>query len=623
MTAKRHMIRMMADALPRCPICGSNIGYETVSVLKGVVRCKACRTEWSSRDFFRSDRLRSLVLRELPEGRHTLACGEYTLRRYEEYPIEFWRSLAKISRQSLSIEYRGIIRVSLLSVLIFLAAFIPRFLLIDETSIMTDEPLYVSAGRLYVRGFLSLNFGAEVWQLNAEHPPIAKLLIGASSYIFAPLIGGESVHNMYFAARLAPVAAGTLICILIYLIGRRHYNEDAALLGAFLAAFSPWLTYYSTLAILDIFAALFLTITFLLLPLVKGINRYLVLVGIFSGLALGSKGTAISVFPGIALYLFLRILVGESKEGVRGLRMIMLQFLLILIIAALTFFLTWPWLWQDTISRAFWVLGFHIRHMESGHATFYAGRVYIHVPQWVTIFVLFVKTPILIFALGILSLIYIVAKIFRRQTLKEGYISVLSWLIGGLLTMLAFRILIGDHYVVFLEPAIILLASLFAADFLKNVRGKIAKFKLGGKTAIFIILASLTVLESLIGLFSCWASPCGYSNELINRADKALLIIDTGFEDAAEYLINNRDKNAIIAAAYSTSLLQIELNRKGEMRFKIVDLKRLGEADYAVFPSIYTQRYGFPQEIRNWTLIHEVKSGGTTLCYIFRAPKRE
>ncbi|MEM2820502.1 MAG: glycosyltransferase family 39 protein, partial [Candidatus Bathyarchaeia archaeon] len=333
MANKRHIIKMMADALPRCPICGSNIGYETVSVLKGVVRCKACRAEWSSRDFFRSDRLRSLVLRELPEGRHTLACEEYTLRRYEEYPIEFWRSLAKINRQFPSIEYRGIIRVGLLSVLVFLAAFIPRFLLIDETSIMTDEPLYVSAGRLYIQGLLSLNFGAEVWQLNAEHPPIAKLLIGASSYIFAPLLGGENVHNMYFAARLAPVTAGTLICIFIYLVGRRHYGEDTALLGALLAAFSPWLIYYSTLAILDIFAAFFLTLTFLLLPLVKGINRHLVLVGIFSGLALGSKGTAIAVFPGIALYLLLKMLVGESREGVKGLRMIALQFLLISIIA--------------------------------------------------------------------------------------------------------------------------------------------------------------------------------------------------------------------------------------------------------------------------------------------------
>lgn len=617
------MIEMMADALPKCPICGSNIGYEIVSALKGVVKCKACGTEWSSRDFFRSDRLRSLVIRELPEGRHTFTHGEYTLRRYEEYPIEFWRSLAKISHQSLLMGYRGIIRASLLSVLVFLAAFIPRFLLIDETSIMTDEPLYVSAGRLYVRGLLSLNFGAEIWQLNAEHPPIAKILIGASSYIFAPLLGGENAHNMYFAARLAPVTAGTLICILIYLVGRRHYGGDAAFLAALLAAFSPWLIYYSTLAILDIFAAFFLTLTFLLLPLVRGINRHLVLVGIFSGLALGSKGTAIAVFPGIALYFLLKILVGESREGMRGLRMMVLQFLLILIIAALTFFLTWPWLWRDTINRALWVLGFHARHMESGHATFYAGRVYIHVPQWATIFILFVKTPILIFALGMLSIIYMMAKIVRRQTLKEGYISVLSWLIGGLLTMLAFRILIGDHYVVFLEPAIILLASLFAANFLREVGGKIAGFKLGEKTVVFLILASLTVAESLIGLASCWASPCGYSNELVNRADKALLIIDTGFEDAAEYLINNCDKSATIAAAYSTSLLQIELNRKGETRFNVVDLNRLSEADYAVFPSIYTQRYGFPQEIRDWTLIHEVKSGGTTLCYIFRAPKRK
>jgi len=75
---------------------------------------------------------------------------------------------------------------------------------------------------------------------------------------------------------LAPVTAGALICVFIYLIGRRHYGEEASLLAAILTALSPWLIYYSTLAILDIFAALFISITFLLLPLIKGVNKYLI-----------------------------------------------------------------------------------------------------------------------------------------------------------------------------------------------------------------------------------------------------------------------------------------------------------------------------------------------------------
>ncbi|MBS7648218.1 glycosyltransferase family 39 protein, partial [Candidatus Bathyarchaeota archaeon] len=400
MITEKHIIEMMIEALPRCPICGSNIGYEVVSVFKGTVKCKACQTEWSSRDFFVSERLENLTIKELPEGHRAFTRGKHVLRKHEEYPVDFLRSLGKIGGWPISRGYQEFIWVSFMGFLVFLVAFIPRFLLIDKTSVMTDEPLYVNAGRLYVQSFFRLNFSSEVWRVNAEHPPIAKLLIGASSYIFAPLLGWESTCNLYFSARLAPVTAGTLICVFIYLIGRRYYGDEASLLAAILAALSPWLIYYSTLAILDIFAALFLSLAFLLLPLIKGINRHLILVGVLSGLAVGSKGTAIAAFPGIGLYLLLKTLVGKSRTEEKSLRMILLQFLLISLTAASTFFATWPWLWQKTPERIIWVFGFHLGHMESGHMTFYAGRVYAHVPQWVTIYILFIKTPILLFILG-------------------------------------------------------------------------------------------------------------------------------------------------------------------------------------------------------------------------------
>ncbi len=616
MITEKHIMEMMIEALPRCPICGSSIGYEVVSVFKGAVKCKSCQAEWSSRDFFESERLKNLTIRELPEGHRTFTCGRYILRRHEEYPIDFWRSLGNIGIWPISRGYQEFIWVSLMGLLVFSVAFIPRFLLIDKTSVMTDEPLYVNAGRLYVQSFLRLNFSSEVWRVNAEHPPIAKLLIGASSHIFTPLLGWESTHDLYFSARLAPVAAGTLICVFIYLIGRRHYGDEASLLAAILAALSPWLIYYSTLAILDIFAALFLSLTFLLLPLIKGINRYLILVGVLSGLAVGSKGTAIAAFPGIGLYLLLKTLVGKSRTEKKSLRMILLQFLLISLAAASTFFATWPWLWQKTLERTIWVIGFHLGHMESGHTTFYAGKVYTHVPQWVTIYILFIKTPILLFILGMLFLLFLATEIVSGRAIDEAYLSIFSWLIGGVLTMLMFRIIIGDHYVVFLEPAIILSASIFVVNTLRSLKD--VKFRFNKFLIMRYALASLMIMESLIGLAVCWASPCGYANELIIHADKALLIIDTGFEDAANYLIKHCDRNATIAVAYSTSLLEIELNRKGEFGFKLIDLNRLKEADYAVFPSIYTQRYGFPSEIRNWQLIHKVESGGTTLCYIFK-----
>jgi 4-amino-4-deoxy-L-arabinose transferase-like glycosyltransferase len=621
MANEGHIRSLMKKSFPKCPICGSDSGYDITSVLKGHVQCRSCLAEWSSPDLVGSTELTGLKLIKLPESLPSSRGERQALKRYEYYPVEYWKTLgrsnSKFSRRLFACKDMKTVLPKL--ILILLVAFLPRFLLIDKTSIMTDEPTYVSAGRGYVKGFLTLDFSSNIWGQNAEHPPIAKLWIGLSSNLFIPLLGGENTHNIYFAARIAPVTAGTLLCVAIYVFGRKQYGEKPSLIASLLAALSPWLVYYSTLAILDIFAALFVTLTFIFLSYAETSNRYYVLVGVFLGLAVGSKSTAIAAIPGIVIYILITKLVSngtKNEKNPRVTRQAIKQTLLTPIIAAFVFFATWPWLWSDTIARAMWVITFHLSNILGGHTTFYAGQVYDHVPPWVATYIVFVKTPLLIFVLFVLFMLYVPIKLARREPVPRGQISVFSWLVGGLLTMSSLTMIVGDHYLAFLCPAVLLSASMFVVDLLKmtNPNAKLNKTHL-----VVYALIILMVVESLGGLVTNLPSPDGYANELIGRADKAVLMIDTGFAGVADYLIGHVAKNATVAVAYNVNLLRIELNRKYESGFNLVSLDELKDAKYAVFPSIYTQRYGMPIP-NNWNLVYVVMSGQSVLAYVYKAP---
>jgi hypothetical protein len=283
------------------------------------------------------------------------------------------------------------------------------------------------------------------------------------------------------------------------------------------------------------------------------------------------------------------------------------------------FFATWPWLWSNTIARAVEVIGFHLSNISGGHATFYAGQVYTHVPPWVSIYIVFVKTPLSIFILSILFMFNMSVRLIRREPVQRGQIGVFSWLVGGLLTMSTLSMIVGDHYLVFLCPAVLLSASIFVFDLLEMTGN--SKTKLNKAHLVLYALIVLMVIESSGGLATHVPLPCGYANVLIGQSDKAVLMIDTGFEDVADYLIKQVSKDARIAVAYNVDLLRIELLRKNESRFNLVSLDELKNATYAVFPSIYTQRWGIPAEVQiYWRLVYVVRSDQSVLAYVYKAP---
>ncbi|MCX8162416.1 MAG: glycosyltransferase family 39 protein [Candidatus Bathyarchaeota archaeon] len=494
---------------------------------------------------------------------------------------------------------------------IFILSLAIRLYFIDETSIMPDEPIYVEAGRMYVEGFRKLDFSYDVWRFNAEHPPVAKLLIGLTQLSFHGILGGD-IHALYLSARIAPAIVGSLIPLSIYILGSSIYGEITCFITGLTVALSPWMVYHSTLATLDIFASFFTTLSFLTLYYVKPDNRMHIPLGIFSGLAIGSKGTAIICLTGILIYCVLIYIFEEERKYIGRL---FVKLAISIAISILTFIAVWPWLWPDPLRRGLWVLEFHASHMARGHTTFYAGNVYTHVPPWIPVYVISVKNPIATILSIILYVGYAVEALLKRKR-SRGDLLTISWLSGGITTYALFPIIIGDHYILPLASAVYL-SSIYVAVTMAKDEGTIRRF-----LGFFLVISTIASLG--FGLYRYRESPGAYVSEIIVRGVEAIIMAVTVYEDTADYMagILPRDRIIVVATPYSPSILEIDLRRKGLEGVVAVGMDSIDYADYVSIPILYARRYGIPKVVLDrFRLIYTVTSGNTMLTYIFEANK--
>ncbi|MGC8817148.1 MAG: glycosyltransferase family 39 protein [Candidatus Hadarchaeum sp.] len=131
--------------------------------------------------------------------------------------------------------------------------------------------------------------GADTY-MNAEHPPLAKYLIGASMLLFG---------DQPMAWRILGIFAGALALLVTYFfVARLLNNEVAALLVFPLALADPILRAMSSVAMLDIYVVFFLS-----LSMWFALRRSYFLSAVFIGLASASKFTG--VFSIAALFLFM------------------------------------------------------------------------------------------------------------------------------------------------------------------------------------------------------------------------------------------------------------------------------------------------------------------------------
>ena len=292
-------------------------------------------------------------------------------------------------------------------VLLLLAALLPRLWRLDRF-ITADEILFLDHARDFLMGLVS---GDLSLTLGIGYPGVTlawanalglRVLFGLSRLGLIGALPNDLAFNEFLAAidvqpvpyyvagRVVTVVLVTVLLLLFYVLVRRlldperylaphHKNRDmseaarvgpnlayrnhfdralggdVALLAVLLLALDPYLLGYSRLMHIAAPLALLMLLTVLawMLWLQEGLRRWLLLAGLFGGLALLTKSTALLLFPILLALALVFWLIGRPAEKtVRSISWawrgrVFAGWLSVLGITALVFFVLWPAMWQD------------------------------------------------------------------------------------------------------------------------------------------------------------------------------------------------------------------------------------------------------------------------------------
>ncbi len=534
--------------------------------------------------------------------------------------------------------------------LLAIIAFIPRLLLAWQLDVYTDEPIYVAAGNGYILLLKQLNITSANWLYNNEHPAFAKLLMGMFIYVARHL----HTTNILFPARLISVLLGTILVVGIYALGRAPFGRTVALLAALSLAFSPWVVYFSGLAMLDMTMTALISLAYLLLWHAIHRPRLYALSGILIGLAGASKYPAALVVPAffafIAYYyaVLRRKLPAEQRPPLPW-----RWWLLGLCLIPVSFFLADPPIWLNPFHRLLKSLAFSLGHADAGHVTFWAGQVYTHVPPWMILYVLFAKVSAFVTLPALFFIVFAVLQLSRfhfgrargsaRQSDGDAINAIAStaflffWLVDALLLFSQLTILVGTHYYLPVAPPLFLAGAcgltlvgrwLFRR-FLPERTSQQAKqvemtraqtTRLNWRAGIlFALLALALVGPHLLGLLTT-PDADGYTSEFFHGENSSLEVMYVGYRDADEWLMaHSKTGGTVGIVGGSATVLWYIANPKavGKFQFLVTTYGRKSyDYDYLVWPMNLLQRkWGPPADWKNH-VVHQITGGDTIYCLI-------
>jgi hypothetical protein len=192
----------------------------------------------------------------------------------------------------------------------------------------------------------------------------------------------------YIAGRIATVLLGTALLGLFYLLARRLFKSpagDVALLSLLLLSFDPFMLGYSTLMHYEIALTLLMLLAVMawLLWLKEERRHWSLLAGLFGGLALLTKSTALLVFPamvGLSLLVWLIEHPGDWRlwsAHKNWWPKMLVGWGSVLAVAVLIFCALWPAMWQDPIQSVTLVMDRLWVDKEAGQGNlgmFWMGR---------------------------------------------------------------------------------------------------------------------------------------------------------------------------------------------------------------------------------------------------------
>ena len=272
----------------------------------------------------------------------------------------------------------------------------------DVLGLTYDEPVYAAVGERHLGWYgqllhfdlsaFSLASLEQHWGNSGKtpveadwHPPVGKVLLALCRRLPVPgLFAQYRCGNVFLFAG----TAGLLFLWLTPLAGRL-----AGLSAAMVWVTLPRAVFHGNLAGIDLPVAFFATLALCAghRLLVKPSRKSALLYGVALGLAGATKFNAVLVVPVVL------VLCCRHRDALKWV------LLSTFVVAPLTFWLLWPWLWYDGFHHLAQVLAFHGKH---GYiATEYFGTIYTDPPPpwhypWV---MLAITTPLLVLLAAVLA----------------------------------------------------------------------------------------------------------------------------------------------------------------------------------------------------------------------------
>ncbi len=289
--------------------------------------------------------------------------------------------------------------------ILLLIIFTPRLFNLD-LFLTADEPLFLQHSREFAAGLASGDFSQT---LGIGYPGVTL-----AAWV-APLINlAHSELGAYTIGRLATGVLGALLLLLLYALARLLLGRWPAFWGVGLLALDPYTLAYSRLLHIAAPLALFMTLVGLsfLLRLQENRRRWLLLSGLFTGLALLTKSTALLLGPMLgAMLLGWGWSSGQWRNKTWCFNKIGDLFSISLL-AGIVFFALWPAAWVDPLGTVSLTFGKLLTDQEAGSGNlglFWWGRfVEDPGPAFYAVAFILKATPWLLLGL-FLSLFYILS----------------------------------------------------------------------------------------------------------------------------------------------------------------------------------------------------------------------
>lgn len=538
-----------------------------------------------------------------------------------------------------------------------LVALLPRVIFAHELDLVTDEIIYIMAGKTYFPLLLHLHIRSNQWAFNYEHPPFVKLLIGLAIFLNDHLGG---LLSELFAARMPSILCGTALIVAVYWLGRAPFGRIIALLAALCLAVSPWLVYFSALAYLDMTMTTLITLAYLLLwPAIRQPRLYL-LSALLVGLGMASKYTAILALPSMIFFLAYFFIVIRSRLDIEQRPPVPWKWWgTALLLIPMTFFVADPAIWRQPYSLFMQSILFEWHQSITGHLTFLAGQYGGHVHNWAVLYIIFAKLSIFVTAPALFFLVFAFIHLLRFH-LKKTKLQITEitpiafasiWLVSLVFMFSLLNIVVGTHYYLPLAPPVVLagafgitmLVRFNCKAFLRQSHapdeGWVSKKReavhsiITGKKPINararVMLALLLIVfigPHLFGLLTVYAAE-GYTSELFNGENSVLQVAYPGYREAALWLLahtHTAGRVGIVALQdtlnhgdYHVSWNAYNRDIQGRLTYSEAQPTSASfPFDYLIWPMHLIQRGYIIPEAWRARVVHMIMGGNTIYCFI-------